>query len=408
MASIKEIQRKGKKNSFCFTTFLGRDAEGKQIRKYLTWTPPESLTPAKARKAAQTAANKWEQELRAAYQEKETAAADVAESIFPSEQRKDLFTDFINEVWLPLQVRNGTCKATTVAFYKNMARVITNYFGGCYLQEITPIQIQKYLIYLRTEYRSPQNKSLSVKTIRHHYATLNNIFRYAERQEIILKNPMLKVDAPKKEKKPVDALTPEQAQKFFSSMAECPLDFRCILFLLITTGIRRGECMGLKWCDIDEKEMVIHIERNVTYTPESGVQVSTPKTANSIRSVPIMESTLKLLMEYRAQFQSDHPEKKISKAFLFPKDNSIYEARDPNSVTRRVKRFMRNHNLPDMSPHDLRHSCGSLLLASGADIKSVQEILGHASASTTLNFYVRTDLTQMRSATNKYADAFGL
>ena len=58
--------------------------------------------------------------------------------------------------------------------------------------------------------------------------------------------------------------------------------------------------------------------------------------------------------------------------------------------------------------HELRHSCASLLLSSGADIKSVQEILGHADASTTLNFYVKTDLKQMRSATEKYAMAFGL
>ena len=121
-----------------------------------------------------------------------------------------------------------------------------------------------------------------------------------------------------------------------------------------------------------------------------------------------MESTLKLLKAYRAQFQSSYPDKQIEDAFLFPKEGNIFDARDPNSVTRRVKRFMRLHNLPDMSPHDLRHSCGSLLLANGADIKSMQEILGHANASTTLNFYVRSDLSQMRSATNKYAAAFGL
>ena len=225
---------------------------------------------------------------------------------------------------------------------------------------------------------------------------------------MIVRNPMIQVEAPKKDRKPVDALTPEQAQQFFANLSDCPLDFHCMLSLLITTGIRRGECMGLQWGDIDEKEMVIHIQRNVTYTPESGVQVSTPKTANSIRSVPIMESTLKLLKKYHARFQAANPDERIDDAFLFPKEGRIFEARDPNSVTRRVKRFMRLHNLPDMSPHDLRHSCGSLLLANGADIKSVQEILGHANASTTLNFYVRTDLSQMRSATNKYAAAFGL
>ena len=69
---------------------------------------------------------------------------------------------------------------------------------------------------------------------------------------------------------------------------------------------------------------------------------------------------------------------------------------------------MKRSNLPDLSPHDLRHSCATLLLVNGADVKSVQQILGHADASTTLNFYVRADLQQMRSATEQYAAAFGL
>ncbi len=164
----------------------------------------------------------------------------------------------------------------------------------------------------------------------------------------------------------------------------------------------------LQWRDIDEKNGVLHVERGVAYTAKTGIVVGTPKTSTSIRTIPLMPSTLQLLQQLKKQTQAENPNTLLKEAFIFPGETGLFSPRDPNAVTRRVKRFMKNNGLPDLSPHDLRHSCATLLLAQGADIKSVQQILGHADASTTLNFYVKADLQQMRSATEKYAAAFNL
>ena len=64
MATIREVKKKGRIISYCFTVSLGRDEQGKQIRKNLTWKPTEGMTPAKARKAAERAAAEWELEVR--------------------------------------------------------------------------------------------------------------------------------------------------------------------------------------------------------------------------------------------------------------------------------------------------------------------------------------------------------
>lgn len=408
MATISENKKNGKTVSYRFIVCLGRDTQKKQIRRFKTWTPPEDMTPSKARKAAEREADAWEQEVKAEYQKEQEAIAKGQAYTLPPEKRHDDFVSFINDTWLPLQVRSGNNKPATVTFYKNNAKMIMDYFKGAILQNITPMDIQKYLVYLRTEYKSKFGKPLAPKTTHHLYATLNLIFAYAEKQEMIAKNPMHRVDAPKKVKKPVDALTEEQASQFFKLLPSLPLDFHCMLLLFATTGIRRSECVGLKWKDLNEKDCSLRIERGGSYTPESGIIISTPKTANSVRTVPLMPHTLHLLQRLKQQTQRENPHVLLKEAFIFPGEKGQFFPRDPNAITRRVKRFMNSNGLPNLSPHDLRHSCATLLLAQGADVKSVQEILGHADASTTLNFYVKADLQQMRNATEKYAAAFNL
>ena len=169
MANIRENKRDGKIISYRFTVCLGRDANNKQIRRYTTWEAPEGLTPAKAKKAAERAADAWERETREEYRkEKEQGQAYT----LPPEKRRDSFTAFVNDVWFPLQVCNGNDKQTTITFYKNMKKLIVKYFDGVVLQEIGPLHIQKFLAYLSRDYKTKQGKPLAPKTIRHYFNAL--------------------------------------------------------------------------------------------------------------------------------------------------------------------------------------------------------------------------------------------
>ena len=364
MAQIQEKVKNGKIVSFKIKVFLGRDNDGKQIFRCKTWKPPAGMTASKSRKEAERVAVLWEMELTSPHapepkpepkreRKKKEPVADVQEA--EPKVHRITFDEFVEDVWIPLCVRDGSHRPATIAMYTNILKVILPQFEDVPHQEITGIRISQYLRWLRNEYRKPDGKPLAEKSIKHHYNILGLIFSYAEKQDMIEKNPMKKVDPPKVSKKSVDALSDDEAVRFFNALLACDLEFRCMLQVFITTGLRRGECIGLQWQDIDFQKATLTVNRSVTYTPECGIVVAPPKTAHSIRTIPAVGSTLGLLKQLQKQQEREHPAILLNCAYVFPRPGDPFEARDPSAITRHMKRFIRSAGLPDVSPHDLRH-----------------------------------------------------
>jgi hypothetical protein len=213
MASIREKKQNNKVVSYQFTCCLGRDVTGKQIRRYGTWTPTESLPPAKMRKAAEKAADEWEKKVKEEY-EKDLNSPERAEIKELSRTAID-FSSFVLDVWFPIAIENGGYKSKTVSFYNDTIKNIAEYFSGYAIQKIGSIAIQKFLICLRTQ------KGYSSQYVHHHYRTMNMIFAFAVKQGIISENPMDVVDKPRLEKKKVDALAEAEAKEFFMALDGC-------------------------------------------------------------------------------------------------------------------------------------------------------------------------------------------
>lgn len=381
MASIKENRKNGKIISFKFRVFLGRDGDGKQYFKTTVWKPERNYSEERLIKMAEKEAAIWERKELEAYQEQQAKF-----------KPKDItFDEFVNTEWLP-HIRKGS-RATTLEFRDNILKKMLPYFEGEQLADIDSKKAADYMEYLKTIKYSPKGKTLSPQTRKHHHSTLNLIFKHAVKLGYIDSNPMRKVDSPKLPRHKVDAFTKAEAKRFIDEIEKLPLTQKTMYYILLTTGVRRGECFGLQWRDIDFDNALMYINRNAVYTRKSGTLIGAPKTDNGYRTIPLPTKTLELLKNYKRE---EKPREK--EAFLFHSEESQILPRDPSYITKHMKKLMKKAELPSMSPHDLRHTCASLLLQNGADIKSVQDILGHADARTTLNFYARSDIAKMRNS----------
>ena len=382
MATIIEKKNKaGELISYKIMVCVGRDEQYKQIWRTATIQRPEGLTPAKERKEIERQADAWEQEQK----------ADYARTHSKEDKSKISFADFVHNKWWPDHVMDGTHTPSSVSFYRYMSEDLVSYFGKKRLNSLDAEAVKRYIKYLNTEAVSKNGEPLAPTTIQHHFGTLRNIMQYARRFHYIQFDPcqdLSQKEKPHRGKKKVDFLEPSQAQRFLQCVSEESLYWQCLLNVLITTGLRRGECVGLQWGDIDGEKLTLSISRNVSIDKDSPEKyhIGSTKTGED-RVVPISSRLYGLLMTFKREQEAKYQASFMLSAFVFCSETNPYTPLYPTTVTRHVSKFIKRHNLPNVSPHDLRHTAATLALESGADLKQVQELLGHKDASTTMQFY---------------------
>lgn len=382
MATV--IERKDKNGNFTkykLMCCVGRDEANKQIWRTKTINRPEGLTPAKERKEVQRIADDWEAAQKADYERNHSKV----------DKSKITLAEFVNEHWWPDHVMDGSHTPDSISFYKYMSSDIVGYFGDKKrLAQIDAEAVKRYIKYLNTAATTKSGQPLSATTIVRHYQTLRNILNYAIRFDYLRDDPCIKLsvsDKPHLENKKVNFLTPEQAKEFVKCLEKEPLFWQCFMNTLVTTGLRRGECVGLQWGDIDSDKLEIAVKRNVSIDKESESKIHIGETkTKEQRTVPISQRLNGMLKRFKAEQEGKYG-KLMPSAFIFCRSDNPYAPIYPTAPTRWQHRFVERNNLPKMSPHDLRHTAATLALESGADLKQVQELLGHKDPSTTMAFY---------------------
>lgn len=396
MAIIPKTDKAGNIISYKFMCCVGRDAQYKQVWRTKTVKKPEGFTPKKLEKEVQRLYDEWE----AAQKE------DFTKTHSKEDKSRTTFEKFVRDHWLPDHVHDGDHTPGSITFYESMAADLLAYFGSkIRLSQIDAEKVKRYLKYMRTEAVSKRGKPYSATTIQHHFGTLRNILNYAARFHYVQANPcndLTQREKPHRDKKEVDFLVKEDALRFLKCLEDEPLYWRCFGNLLIYGGLRRGEAIGLTWGDIDSEK--IKIKRSISQDKNSETKRHIGKTkTKEWRTVYISKPLYALLLQFKHE-QEEIYGALLPSAFVFHADTDPYTPIYPSAPTKWQSRFVEKHGLPPVSPHDLRHTAASLALEAGADLKEVQQLMGHKDAATTMSFYAGLSEERKKRTTEKIAE----
>jgi integrase len=173
-------------------------------------------------------------------------------------------------------------------------------------------------------------------------------------------------------------LTRDEVSLFLETAKNCPMHHYVIASLLLRTGFRKGELLGLLWEDIDLEEKTISITKS-----RSNYRVKEPKTSSSYRTISIDNTLVKEIKEYQT-WQEKNKEKH---GFIYVETNYVITTWNGTpmgtfGVNKVISTIVEKANLPKINPHGLRHTHAIMMLESGNDRKIVSDRLGHSSLNT--------------------------
>ena len=437
MANIEKIPGKNG-DAYRITVSGGFDTQGKRIRHRMNYKPTPGMTERQIQKAVQRAAADFERSIEQGFAlDNKQTFAEYAAYVLDLKQRTGTKTRTL-ERYQDLMVRInqaiGHIKLADLrpqhlnSFYKNLAEPGIRMGGGSAtaridmaawlkknklsrgkLAEKAGISAATVGVAVKGEsiktekaqaiaqamgkkvedvFRVEKNmEPLADKTILEHHRLISTILAQAEKEMLVPYNAAAKATPPRTTKKDPNYFQPETVAAILEALESEPLKWRLITHLLIVTGCRRGEIMGLKWEKIDFENHRVKIDRALVCSKNKGVYEESTKTSD-IRYLTLPRETMDLLRHHKREqlrLQMLNGDRWLHTGYVFTQDNGDHMS--PDSITGWLKDFSARHGLPHINPHAFRHTVASVLLANGTDIVTVSKQLGHASITTTESFY---------------------
>lgn len=389
---MASIRKRG--DSYLIVVSMGYDYDGKRRKsQQKTVHPPEGLTPKQREKWLNEQALLFERECKA----------------LPQTVDRNMTLAKYTELWLRDIAPNKLAKSTIVRDRQDIDRFLP-VLGSYKLTELRPEHFRSLYAQLRKTRSQTSGQFLSECTVEGVHACLCGILSDAMEGGYLNHNPAwrtYKYSGKKKEKAVADE---ETVQKLIAALEEESIKYETYFKLIIATGMRRGECCGLKWSDINYQDRSIHIQRNVVKLTGEEILVKAPKTSAGDRYVYFSAEMESLLQEYRREcaWETESYDRRAltDDDYIFRRHNEALPM-TPSSFTWRFKLILKKHGLPEnLNVHSLRHTNASLLIAGGIDVATVAGLLGHSQPSTTLDIYTHAFDKNKRAASEALHKGF--
>ena len=282
--------------------------------------------------------------------------------------------------WYELYAKPNVRTATANRYELIIEQYTVPRIGNIKLKKLTTQHLQKLYKELlesgRIHVGKGQDNGLSTTTVHSVHLMLHCALERAGKERLISRNPCEDCIVPKPRKLDMKILTPEHMKAYLEAA-----DRRGLLpmfYLELVSGLRKGELVALRWDDVDIRQRTISVSKQYVRNPDGSLELTRPKTENSVRLVSIPQTAVDLLI----QEHDKHPDS----PYLFPSPLTG-EMYHPDSVVNLHKKILQDAGLEHLRFHDLRHTFATTALQNGVDVKTVSAMLGHFDAGFTLRTY---------------------
>ena len=417
------IQQRGDSYTICVN--LGRNADGKQIRKTATYKPDPKLTPRQKEKALEKYAYEFEQRVRNGL-------------VYDGE--KMTFSDFCKK-WESEYAAYNLAETTRESYHNILEKTILPELGHHKIAKIKPLTLVSFYNDLKNKgyERNGVHREYSRSSLQRYHAIISSIMSTAVQWQIIDSNPCQKCKPPKDNDRITEAadvkyFTLEEAERFLEALTMeyettytahdrvddtgktyhvdtyiekrgIPLQLQVFFNVALYGGLRRGENIALTWDDIDWEHNTVSVNKSAAIVDKKQI-VKVPKNKSSIRVVTLPVTVMELLKKHRVeqlqyrlsigdQWQTDDNGNPNNYIYTQWNGSQMYLSTPYHAfkdIIRKYNQTVENPSLrlPNIPLHGLRHTSATLLISRNVDVRTVSGRLGHAQTSTTMNIYAHS------------------